>query len=139
MEAFATASSTVSVVSLCVQLAEKIQILHDFWNSFQDAPANIKRIAEDLDIFNHIFQQGVRTQRTDNATLRRLLERTEDKIVKLEELVQKFEPNFGSKRLIIRKWASFRATLNKGNIEKFQRSLRDTKLDLILVGQSIAE
>ncbi|KAL9120805.1 MAG: hypothetical protein Q9187_002640 [Circinaria calcarea] len=138
MEAVAIASSVISVVSLFVELAEKVQGLLDFWVSFQDAPANIKKIAEDLDIFHHILEQGVHTQRTDNTILQKLLERSKDKVKKLEHLMHKFAPKFGSERLIVRKWASFRATLNKRNLEEFQRSLGDTKLDLILISQVIA-
>jgi hypothetical protein len=139
MEALALPASVFSVVSLFIQLAEKVQHLHDFWTSFQNAPSAIRNVASDLQTFCDVLDQGFRSHENNNPVLLRILTRCDSKVEDLKRIVERLEPGFASKRSIKRKWSSFKATLKKNNLAEFQRSLTDTKLDLILIRQVIAE
>lgn len=139
MEALALSASVFSVASLFIQLAEKVQQLHDFWNSFQNAPSDIKHVVLDLQMFCDILDEGARSNVDSNPLLFKVLTRCDSKVESLKRIVESLEPGFASKRSIKRKWSSFKATLKKKNLTEFQRSLADTKLDLILIHQALAE
>ena len=139
MEALALSASVFSVVSLFIQLAEETEQLHDFWSSFQNAPAEIRNVANDLQTFCEILGGGARSHINDDPVLLKILTRCDGKIEHLKRITEKFEPGFRSKHSIKRKWISFKATLKKDSLVEFQSSLADTKLDLLLVGQIVAE
>ena len=139
MEAFAFSASVFSVVSLFIQVAEKIHQLHSFWCSFQKAPAEIRHIALDLEAFCEILDTGARSHVDNDPALAKILISCDSKVDGLKQIVAKLEPGFASKHSIKRKWSSFKATLEKNSLAGFQSSLADTKLDLILINQYVAE
>ena len=139
MEALALTASVFSVLSLFLQVADKVQQLHNFWNSFQDAPSEIQNIALDLQTFSEILSSGARSCVDDDSVLYRVLTRCDCKVEFLKQIIEGFEPGFASKCSIKRKWTSFKAMLKKDKLDEFQRSLAHTKMDILLLNQNLAE
>ncbi len=139
MEPVSAAGSFISVVSLAIQLADKIQQLHDFWQSFKQAPAEIEQITDDLDTFREIIKVGARTGAGNDPLLHKTLQRCNNRIDKLRALVEKLEPGVVSQIRAVRQWSAFRMVLKKNIIQRFQAAITETKLDLVLVRQNLAE
>ena len=51
MEALGGAASVIGVVSLALQVCEKLRNVHDFWQSVKEAPDDIARISTEIDLF----------------------------------------------------------------------------------------
>ncbi|MCJ1234386.1 hypothetical protein MMC14_002347, partial [Varicellaria rhodocarpa] len=75
----------------------------------------------------------------EDAVLLEALLRCHMRIAKLEQLVKKMESGFASKSSAVRRWTAFKKVLDKDKIEEFRGSMRDTKIDLLLLNQAIAE
>ena len=121
------------MASLALQLTEKVQQLRDFGNSFRGAPAQVKEIVKDLDLFCEITEHCAKLQHDEFRTLEKVLIRCGDKIGDLERFTERLEHGFASRSSIKRHWTSFKAVLGKDVLKKFQNSLRDTKLDSSIV------
>jgi len=139
MEPVSAASSVISIVSLAIQLADKVQQLHDFWQSFKQAPAEIEQITDNLDTFREIIKVGARTSAGHDPLLHKTLQRCNVRIDELRGLVEKLEPGFASQRRVVRQWSAFKMVLKKKIIQQFQAAITETKLDLVLVRQNMAE
>ena len=139
MEALALTAGVFSVVSLFLQVADKVQQLHDFWDSFQGAPVEIRNIALDLQTFSEILASGARSRVDDDSVLYKVLQRCDSKVESLKQMIERLEPGFASKFSIKRRWSSFKAVLRKDKLDEFQRSLAHTKIDLLLLSQSLVE
>ena len=142
MEALAVTASVFSVVSLFIQLAEKVQQLHDFWSSFQEAPLEIQHIASDLQAFSELISEtitaGARSVIDNDVGSYKVLERCDSKVENLKQIIEGLEPGFTSKRSIRRKWTAFKVVMRKNKLHEFKSSLGETKIDLILLNQYLA-
>ena len=139
MEGFGVVASVTGVVSLSLQLAEKVQNLHDFWDSCRYASEDVQDIVLDLQLFRDVLERSYRSYNEEDAVLLKILSQCYRKIVKLENLVKKMTDGFSSESFAKRKWTAVKAMLNKDNIEDFRQSLRETKIDLHLLNKAIAE
>ena len=139
METLGIAGGIVSIVSLFIQLADRVQILLDFWRSFQEAPEDVQFILRDLQQLRDILQHRAGTISAPSQLLLDVVGRCHQKIERLEGLLEDLEPGFKSPHRVVRKWHSFKATLRRNCIKEFRDALADTKTDLILVNQNISE
>ena len=122
MGALALTASIFSVVSLFLQVADKVQQLHEFWSSFQDTLSEIQNITLDLQTFSEILALGAPSC-VDEIVLCKVLKRCDSKVESLKQIIEGLEPGFASKRSIRRKWTSFKAMLKKDSFKEFRRSL----------------
>lgn len=54
MEALAESASAVAVASITIQSADQIDKLFAFWESSKDAPEDVRRIAENLELLSSV-------------------------------------------------------------------------------------
>lgn len=55
IDVLSVAASGVGVVSLAIQLADSINKLYHFWNSVQDAPADLRAMVEELRLLSAVL------------------------------------------------------------------------------------
>jgi hypothetical protein len=134
MEGLAGASSVIAVVSVAVQLADGLQKLITFWKEVQDAPAEISSLFEDLEALSLVLTQvqsaapdGSLDESTDMA-----LENCKSKVLQLSTKVSKANLELGSQSRTRRKWAGFKITLKRPEIESLRRSIEQAKSTLII-------
>ena len=139
MEAVGAAASVVGILSFSLELAEKVQKLHNFWKSYLNASEDVQDIILDLQLFSDILKRGCQSRSAEDAVLLKVLLRCHMKIAKLEQLVKQMESGFASESFAVRRWTAFKKVLDKDKIEEFRGSMRDTKIDLLLLNQAIAE
>lgn len=68
MEVLSGVASGFAVVSLAVQLADKVKDVYDFWHSVREAPGSIRVICNDLKILSDVLLEIGRTHKEDGPT-----------------------------------------------------------------------
>jgi len=144
MEVLGGVSSAFAVVSLAIELGDKVKMLYDFWGSIQDAPREIRAISQDLKIISDVLDD-IRQEseiksarpysRAIDASLA-ALEQCEESIEPLQKLVEKLERGLTPEKQRSRKWSAFKAAWKGDRIQKFQDSLQNMKLSLMLARQN---
>jgi outer membrane lipopolysaccharide assembly protein LptE/RlpB len=134
MEGLAGASSVIAVVSVAVQLADGLQKLITFWKGVQDAPAEISFLFEDLEALSLVLTQVQSTAPNgslDEST-NKVLENCKTKVLQLSTKVSKANLELGSQSRTKRKWAAFKITLKKPEIESLRKFIEQAKSTLII-------
>ena len=139
MEVFGAAASVVGVLSFSLELAEKVQKLHDFWESYKQASEDIQDIVIDLQTFCDALRRSCQSRSGEDKVLLKVLLQCHTKIAKLEKMAKKLESGLASEIPTLRKWTAIRVVLNKDKIKEFRASLTETKIDLLLLNQAIIE
>jgi hypothetical protein len=141
MELLSGASSVLAVVSLAMQLGDKIKTLCDFLNQVKDAPKDIQSILKELCIISNVADT-IRTQSESPTphprtleTCLQALQQCEDCIEEFEILLAKHEPGFTSPSLAIRKWSALKVTWKSNSIQRFRERLKDTVIIVTLARQ----
>jgi hypothetical protein len=142
MEVLSGVSSALAVISLAIEVGDRIKKLCDFWDSIQEAPQNIRTIAKDLSIISTVLEDirdEARSARPFSKALSAsfaALEQCQESLGLLQSLVQEVEPGFESERKRVRKWSAFKAVWKGDRIRKFRQELLDVKMTLILARQN---
>ena len=142
MDVLSSASSAFAVVSLAIEVGDKIKKLCDFWNSIQEAPKEVRRIARDLTIISHVLEdiredaQSARPHARATSASLAALDQCSDSVDLLQRLLDELEPGLLSEKRRIRRWSAFKAAWKGERIRKFQEGLRDMKMTLILTRQN---
>jgi hypothetical protein len=135
-EAFGIAGSAISVASLLIQLAEKIERIRNFWVSIRDAPDFVLDISQSLEQLGELLQLRASKVTTPNLLLLDIISRCSKRVQHLEAILERLEPGVRSDRKIIRIWYSYKTRLRRTDIKDIQDSLKDAKSDLILANQA---
>lgn len=128
MDGLSAAASGMAVVSLAMQVADGLWKLHKFFESVQEAPAEIQGISAELDVLAHIVHRLV----PNENVYRDVLESVKSKVQNLQEIVAKLEPGLKSDRRLVRRWTALKSVAATGRIRHFRDSLEETKSSLML-------
>ena len=138
MEGLSAAASGITVGVIAVQLAERIKMLSDFWNSMKEAPEDIRAISLDLKFLSSVLTQIAHEAHyvEPDETLLAILDTCSFRAKTLVALLNEIEPGFSSTSVRVRKWTAFKATLKNGQVMKFKEALERVKSTLILAQQN---
>jgi len=145
MEVLAGVSSVTAVVSLAIELGGKIKKLCEFWDSVQDAPREIRNIAQDLNIISQVLDSigqdadTVRPHTSDLSASLAALEQCGDGVESLQEILRGIEPGFASTSKRVKKWTAFKTAWKGDKLRIFRDELRDMKITLVLARQNFTE
>ena len=140
MEALGGAASVIGVTSLAIQLCEKLQKLHDFWQSVKGAPDDIARISTEINLFitwlaviaNNYQRQGLNHRSPNHIavidTLKLCLATVDDMNEGVKDLESRLSTGPLSKR-----WASVKFVFRKDKREKVMQQIERMKSLLIIV------
>jgi len=128
-EALGVAGNVVSFVRLAGQVAQGVSYLYNFFNRMQDAPSDIRSLAEELktlgDILEEIGQDGI-----DSKALTAALQRCQDVIGDLEDLIQK--SNLTTEQSKARKlWSQMSTAFRSEKFRKYTEQLERAKSTLL--------
>lgn len=143
MDGLSAASSAFAVVSLAIQIGGGIQKLCDFWTSIQDGPKDINSIIQDLQVVSDIVRDirlEASNERPHSSALSAsiaALNGCSSSMEALQSIIDQLQPGISSPKPTLRKWATFRAVWKGDRLRKFQETLRDTKITLILARQNL--
>jgi N-terminal domain on NACHT_NTPase and P-loop NTPases len=133
------AGGVLGIVSLLVQVSDKIEALRAFWKSFKDAPHDVADIIEGLEQLQELFRERAMNMPVPSKTLLDVIARVDGKIMPLENLARELDDSFKSPRRVTRMWAAYRTAKKDVQIKKFREALMEAKTDLILANQMILE
>lgn len=128
MDGLSSAASGIAVVSLAMQLADGLWKLNKFFDSIQDAPAQIQGISTELSLLSQIVRNLV----PHESAYHEVLENVKYKVQNLQDIVAKVEPGLKSDRKSVRRWAAFKTVTAGSRIRTFRASLEETKVSLML-------
>jgi sulfite reductase beta subunit-like hemoprotein len=104
-----------------------------FWKAVQEAPAEISSLFEDLEALSLVLAEVQSTPtRTLDKSSKRVLESCSAKVSQLSTRLLAASLELGSQSRTKRKWAAFKITLKKPEIESLRRSLEQAKSTLII-------
>jgi hypothetical protein len=143
MEAVGLTASIISIATLVVQLADTLKKAAEFWDSFEGAPADIRRISRELRLITHILDT---IQRQHEAALnpdvqdqwiKEALELAKQDIDELSQLVSELSRRIGPENgRLKRQWGRVRIILKNDKIEKFKANIESAKSILTLLQAS---
>jgi hypothetical protein len=87
-EALGVAGSVVSFIGLAGQVAQGANYLYNFFDGMQDAPSDVRSLAEELKILGNILDE-INRDGVDSAALRTALRSRNDIAAELEGLIHK--------------------------------------------------
>jgi hypothetical protein len=134
MEALAAASSVFAVASLALQLAENVQRLVEFWDSVNDAPAEVAEIKSELGILGGLLRElnALRSQSDYGSDLGHVcLLVCKESLAKLEKLSKEWDRELNGNR-IRRKWSCLRKALRENELTRYWSALERAKSTLIM-------
>lgn len=140
MDPITGAATGIAVASITIQLADQLKKIYDFWNSWKDAPEDIRSLVKDLELLLSVLDQirkdeeQLGTDQTTTAILRSCESQVDSCMTVLKDL----ERGLVVQSRRIRRWSVLRTLVNKGNLKKFHESLQSTKMTLMLALQSLA-
>jgi hypothetical protein len=140
-EVMGTAASAISIVSLAGQIGSGLQKLHSFWESVADAPSDVDRIMQDLQLLQNLVSaishgyQRIPPQHGQDSVAAVSLGRCLAQMKKLEAIVEPLSKlcRLGSGRHRFR--ASLTAALKRDRIAKFSMELESAKVTILLSEQ----
>ncbi|KAH8691416.1 putative kinesin light chain [Talaromyces proteolyticus] len=138
MDGLSGAASVIAVVSLAIQIASGLNTLKSFWGSMKSAHSDVKSIIEDIQLLLDIIEliRSNSEKYGSDGTTESALRSCQDRIEVLNKLAQDIELGCRSTNKRKRLWTPFKAALKLKDIQKFQDTLHDTKLTLVLARQT---
>lgn len=136
MDAFSTAASAFTAVSLAI---DTIQEIRQFLKHIQDAPKEILRLIETLHQLQGTLSNVGQLIETQFLVLRlpgspvfitKAMENYEKPLEALRTLVDAARTSLEHQHRLRRTWASMRVVAKKKDIKDIQCRLRDAKMDL---------
>ena len=139
MDGLSSAASAIAIVSLAIQLVDKVQEIRKFLKNVQDAPKEVLRLLETLDqlrgtldnvrqLIDHQFL--VLRLPGSPIFITKAMENCEKQIKALETVVWKAKRSLEHQHMLRRTWSSMKVVAKKHDIEDIQCRLRDAKMDL---------
>ncbi len=145
MDGLSAASSAFAVVSLAIQIGGGIRELYNFWGSIQDGPNEIRRIINDLNIISNVLED-IRQEASREKTHSRVLNTSlaaldgcSETMEALQNMVEELQSGSSAQKRTVRRWAAFKAAWKGDRIRKYQETLREMKITLILARQNAIE
>jgi hypothetical protein len=110
MEVISGVASAFAVVSLSVQLLDKIQSFCDFWEKVRGAPRDISDLVQELRLLEAVIKEidQKENQYGPDPTLRSILENTFTQVEALLAVMAKYQPGASSDGRVLRTWNSFK-------------------------------
>jgi hypothetical protein len=135
MDGLSAAASGIAVGSIAIELADSIKKIVEFGMAIRDAPKNMRTIFYDLNVLQRVILQIHQTNRQIgvDGVAEVVLKDCQEKISILQAIIRPAMSELNSKNLPNQKWASFKITLKKNEIQSLQRSIAEAKLTLQLV------
>jgi hypothetical protein len=139
MEALGGAASVISVASLAIQIAESFTKVTKFCKSIKEAPADIQRMLQELQILSYIVLSITQLYEKNslpekNQTVITLcLSLIDDEASKLSNLCLVLESRLNSGKRIIRTWARVQTVLSESKIAALIEHLERAKSALQLL------
>jgi hypothetical protein len=123
------APSVVSFIRLAGQVTQGVSYLYNFFNSMQDAPGDIRSLAEELKTLGDILE-GVGQDGIDSKALTAALQRCKDVTGDLGDLIQK--SNLTSEQSKARKlWSQMSTAFRNEKFLKYTERLERAKSTLL--------
>ena len=135
MDPFSAAAGAFSVVSLAIQLVDKIQEVRDFWRSIEDASVDVCDILNELDCVLEILQGVAELNATSESLtyrpLRKALQACGTHVRRLSACVHDLKSGFAGGR-VVRAWTSLKFTLRRERVRTSHEALERVKSCLVL-------
>ena len=132
-------ASAFAVVSLAVQVVETGEKISQFLTSVQDAPNEVVKLGQTLDLLNgtlkqvtYLLEQQYRTLSLpcSSVHITNALENCEKRIKTLDGVIQKAKTNMDHRNRVHRSWAAMRFLWKKEEIQEMRNQLRDAEAGL---------
>lgn len=127
-------SGAFAVVSLAIQLLESVQKIRRFLHSVQDAPEEVRNLAESLDLLHEqLDQTRLLVQQQDGLTdhlgtaapLTNALANCKTKVERLVAVVDKLQKSLHCNGRLQRKWGALKVFYKKEDIASHKDQVRD--------------
>ena len=127
------------MVSLAIQLVETGEKISKFLSSVQDAPSEVTKLGQTLDLLNSTLKQVSYLLEQQYEVLRlpgspvfitNALGDCETRIKTLENVIQKANISMDHRNRVHRSWAAMRFVSKKEDIQEMQSQLRDAQFGL---------
>jgi hypothetical protein len=143
MEPVGLTASIISISTLAIQIGDALRKAAEFWESVEDAPANIRRISREirllvnvLSTIQHEHQTG-RIQEAYESMINDALDLAKEDVDELatiiSELARKLGPAHSRAK---RKWSKVQMVLKGAKISKIRDSIESVKSILSLLQTS---
>lgn len=117
------AAGAVSFAFIAIQLGKSFVALYRFWESIEEAPANVSTVIEDLRHLAANLKQMALDDKYYGQSLEMIevLECCRLKAGKLRDLVKGFVTELVSRSLVRQRWNALKAAAKNDKVERFQR------------------
>jgi hypothetical protein len=141
MEVISGVASAFAVISLSLQLLDKVQTFCEFWEAVRGAPKDIIDLVRELRLLEAVVEEIHQKERKygPDATLTSILRNISTQVEGLLETMAKYQAGVSSGRCILRTWSSFKLSLRSSQVMKFRLSLSETKATLVLARFNLTE
>jgi hypothetical protein len=141
MEAIARIASGFAVVSLSIQLLEKIQELCDFWKKVKGAAQFIHDLVHKLRLLQDVIKEIHQKERQygPDPALTSTLKSVSTQVDNLFTTMDKHQAGLSSDSRVLRSWTSFKFSMKSSQIIQIGMSLSETKATLVLAQFNLSE
>ncbi|MCJ1404906.1 hypothetical protein MMC11_008132 [Xylographa trunciseda] len=128
------AAGSIAFASIAIQLGQSFVTLYQFWESIKETPVDVSTVVQDLKLLAAILHQIELNEQKygQDPEVTDVLKSCIAKVDTLRNLVEELEPGFASKHRLQRKWNALKAVLKNDKVEKFRKSLEETKTTMLL-------
>ncbi|KAH8589483.1 hypothetical protein B0O99DRAFT_522979 [Bisporella sp. PMI_857] len=141
MSGFEVAAAVAGIVSLGVQIGEGIVKLKAFAISIKEAPQNVQRFIDELDLLNHVFTDIATAHKIEQlddlpgSSVKECLSLCQNAADILHRVVKEVNSNIEKRKVI----GSMKFVLKQDSIDRIKNSLHSAQLMLILSKQTLIE
>ncbi|KAH8593031.1 hypothetical protein B0O99DRAFT_226795 [Bisporella sp. PMI_857] len=141
MSGLEVAATVVGIVSLGVQIGEGILRLKAFATSIKEAPKDVQRFIDELDILNHVFTEIATAHKTGQlddlpgSSAKECLSLCQNAADILYRVVKEVNSDIERRKII----GSMKFVLKQSSIDRLRSSLHSAQLMLILSKQTLME
>lgn len=135
---FTNLRTVIGVVQIAGQIGSQISKTRDFWQSVQEAPADVCAIILDLDLLSSVLASIAHTEQQHggpaHSSTVNALKICFEKVRSFRVIAEEFESGFQSDNRIKKKWSACKVVFKKEKLRKLRESLMETKVTLALAG-----
>lgn len=141
MEVISGVASAFAIVSLSVQLLDKIDSFCGFWEKVQGAPKYVLELVHELRLLEAVIKeiQQKEAEYGRDPTLTSILDSVLSQVEALQANMAKYQTGVSSDGRILRTWSSFKLSLRSDQVMHFRLSLSETKTTLVLARFNLHE
>jgi hypothetical protein len=141
MEVISGVASAFAIVSLSVQLLDKIETFCGFWEKVQGAPKYVLELVHELRLFEAVVKEIEQKERKygPDPTLTSILESVSSQVEALKADMAKYQAGVSSDGRVLRTWSSFKLSLRSDQVMQFRLSSSETKATLVLARFNLHE